>query len=103
MRTTDGTAGNGSPASKTWVDANIHITPAAATNAVNTNHTLRSEERRVGEDSDAGGGTATASIASGRGSLVGGNTCTYTGGGASASCTVVITSATTGTTVVPAA
>ena len=34
------TAGGSGDASKTWVDANIKITPATATNAVNTNHTL---------------------------------------------------------------
>src|SRR5204863_7603139 len=39
-RTTDGTAGNSAPASKTWADATIAITPATATNAVGTNHTL---------------------------------------------------------------
>ena len=33
---------------------------------------------------------------------VGGNTCTYTGGAATASCTVTITSAVSGTTVVSA-
>src|SRR5439155_1927642 len=46
-----------------------------------------------------GNGTATASITSGPGSFVGSPTCSYTGGGATASCTVVITSATTWTTV----
>ena len=51
---------------------------------------------------DAGPHTATASIVSGPGAFVGSPTCTYTGGGASASCTVTISSATTGTTVVSA-
>src|SRR5262249_58916217 len=51
---------------------------------------------------DAGPHTATASIVSGPGSFVGPNTCTYTGGAATASCTVTITSAATGTTVVSA-
>src|SRR5262249_39481575 len=79
-RTTDGSSTpsglvNSSPASKTWVDANIHITPAAATNAVNTNHTLTITVNAVNGTIDAGGGTATASIASGPGSFVGGNTC----------------------------
>ena len=49
-----------------------------------------------------GNGTATASIASGPGSFVGSPTCNYTGGAASASCTVTITSAVTGTTKVHA-
>ena len=39
---------------------------------------------------------------SGPGTFVGSPTCTYTGGGATASCTVTISSATTGTTVVSA-
>src|SRR4030095_1580459 len=88
--------------SKTWVDANIQITPATGTNAVGTNHTLTIAGTAVNGTITAGGGTATASITSGPGSFVGGNTCTYAGGAASASCTVVITSAATGTTVVSA-
>src|SRR2546425_535031 len=99
-RTTDGTAGNSGPASKTWVDATIAITPATATNAAGTNHTLTITVTAVG--TTIGNGTATASITSGPGSFVGSPTCSYTGGGSPASCTVVITSATTGTTVVSA-
>ena len=38
----------------------------------------------------------------GPGSFVGGNTCTYTGGAATATCTVTITSSTVGTTVIQA-
>src|SRR5207247_2472811 len=100
-RTTDGAAGNSGPASKTWADATIAITPATATNAVGTNHTLTITVAAVG--TTVGNGTATASITSGPGSFVGSPTCSYTGGGATASCNVVITSATTGTTVVSAA
>src|SRR5437870_1916062 len=101
-RTTDGTAGNSSPASKTWADATIAITPATATNAVGTNHTLTITVTAVG--TTLGDGTATARITSGPGSFVAdSSTCSYTGGGSTASCTVVITSATTGTTVVSAA
>src|SRR5262249_37437419 len=37
---TDGTAGNSGPATKTFVDANIQITPATATNPVGPPHTL---------------------------------------------------------------
>jgi hypothetical protein len=85
------------------VDANIQITPANATNPVGTNHVLTITVNAVGGTIDAGPHTATASIVSGPGSFVGGvNTCTYTGGAASASCTVTITSATPGTTVVSA-
>src|SRR5207247_1724641 len=100
-RTTDGAAGNSGPASKTWADATIAITPATATNAVGTNHTLTITVTAVG--TTLGSGTATASITSGPGSFVGSPTCSYAGGGATASCNVVITSATTGTTVVSAA
>src|SRR5438034_502508 len=80
--------------------ADLAITPATATNAVGTNHTLTITVTAVG--TTVGDGTATASITSGPGSFVGSPTCSYTGGGATASCTVVITSATTGTTVVSA-
>src|SRR5207249_3963375 len=100
-RTTNGTAGNSGTASKTWVDATIAITPATATNAVGTNHTLTITVTAVG--TTLGDGTATARITSGPGSFVAdSSTCSYTGGGATASCTVIITSATTGTTVVSA-
>src|SRR5439155_11377702 len=47
-RTTNGTAGNSGTASKTWVDATIAITPATATNAVGTNHTLTITVTAVG-------------------------------------------------------
>src|SRR5204863_336736 len=100
-RTTNGTGGNSGTASKTWADATIAITPATATNAVGTNHTLTITVTAVG--TTIGNGTATASITSGPGSFVGSPTCSYTSGGATASCTVVITSAATGTTVLPAA
>ncbi len=105
-RTTAVNAGPGGSgnASKTWADANIQITPATATNATGTNHVLTITVNAVGVGAiiDAGPHTATASIVSGPGSFVGPNTCTYTGGAATATCTVTITSATTGTTVVQA-
>src|SRR5207249_3017544 len=72
-RTTYGTAGNSAPASKTWADATIAITPATATNAVGTNHTLSITVTAVG--ATLGDGTATASITSGPGSFVGSTTC----------------------------
>src|SRR5207253_2126484 len=97
--TDSGGSGN---ASKAWVDANIQITPASATNPTGTNHVLTITVNAVGGTLDAGQHTATASIVSGPGSFVGSPTCTYTGGGATASCTVTIVSATTGTTVVSA-
>ena len=96
-------AGGSGNASKVWVDANIQITPATATNAVGTNHVLTITINAINGTIDAGPHTATASIVSGPGSFVGGvNTCTYTGGAATATCTVTITSAAAGTTVVSA-
>src|SRR2546428_646236 len=99
-RTTNGTAGNSGPASKTWVDAAIAITPATATNAVGTNHTLTITVTAVG--TTVGNGTATASITSGPWRFVGSPTCSYTGGGTTASCTVIITSLGAGITTISA-
>ena len=87
---------------KTFVNANIQITPANATNPIGTNHVLTITVNALNGTIDAGPHTATASIVSGPGSFVGSPTCTYTGGGATASCTVTITSAVAGTTVVSA-
>src|SRR5439155_1362942 len=101
-RTTNGTAGNSGPASKTCVDATIAITPATATNAVGTNHTLTITVTAVG--TTLGDGTAKASITSGPGSFVAASsTCSYTRSLHAALSIFVITSATTGTTVVSAA
>src|SRR5207342_902949 len=83
-------------------DANIQITPANANNAVGTNHVLTITVNALGGTIDAGPHTATASIVSGPGSFVGSPSCTYTGGGVTATCTVTITSAVVGTTVVSA-
>jgi hypothetical protein len=99
---TDGSAPNSGDAVKRFVNANIQITPANANNPINTNHVLTITVNAVNGTLDAGPHTATASIVSGPGAFVGSPTCTYTGGGASASCTVTISSATTGTTVVSA-
>ena len=72
-------AGGSNDATKNWVDANLSITPATATNAVTTNHTLTITVAGVPGGIDPGTYTATASIISGPGSFVGGtNTCTYT-------------------------
>jgi hypothetical protein len=101
-RTTNGTGGSSGPASKTWVDANIQISPQTAANPLGANHVLTITVNALGGNIDAGPHTATASIVSGPGSFVGSPTCTYTGGGTTASCTVTITSATPGTTVVSA-
>src|SRR5439155_19887025 len=77
-----------------------NMTAAAANEAVDTNpNTIKNDNagNTIGE------GTATARIIIGRlSSVVDSSTCSYTGGAATASCTVVITSATTGTTMVSA-
>ena len=103
-RSTSGTSGPGGSdsAEKTYVDANIAITPSTAVNPTGTNHVLTITVNALNGTLDAGSHTATATIESGPGSFVGGNTCDYTGGGTTASCTVTITSALTGTTVVSA-
>ena len=84
------------------VDANIQIGPSTATNPVGTNHVLTITVNALGGTLDAGPHTATANIDSGPGGFVGSPTCTYTGGGATASCQVTLSSATTGTTSVSA-
>jgi hypothetical protein len=82
------------------VDANIQITPATADNPVATNHVLTITVNAI--NGTLAAGTATATIVSGPGSFVGSPTCNYAGGGASASCTVTITSVVSGTTEVSA-
>ena len=87
----------------TIADANIQITPSTATNPTGTTHTLTITVNTLGVNIGAAGGTATASIVSGPGEFVGGvDNCSYTGGGTTKSCTVVITSNSPGTTVVSA-
>ena len=75
-RSTSGTSGPGGSgsATKRFVDANIAITPASATNAVGTNHVLTITVNALNGMIDAGSHTATATIVSGPGSFVGGNT-----------------------------
>src|SRR2546428_366050 len=99
-RTTDGTAGNSNPASKTWGDATIAITPATATDGESAEQgkSVAVGARRIIK----GNRRKTERITRGPGSFVGSPTCSYTGGGSTARCTVVITSAATGTTVVAA-
>ena len=71
---TNGVAPNSADAVKTFVNANIQITPATATNPVGTNHVLTITVNALGGTIDAGPHTATASIVSGPGSFVGGRT-----------------------------
>src|SRR5262249_53565108 len=90
--------------SKNWVgDANIQITPGTATNPVGSTHTLTGH---VNVNTGGGfvnapnGTTINFSIVSGPGSFVGPTSCTTAGGTGSG--TAVITSSTTGTTVIKA-
>src|SRR5262249_18007633 len=99
VNTALGGSGN---ASKNWVDANIRISPATASNEIGTNHGLTITRNALNGTIDAGPHTPTATIVSGPGSVAGPNTGTHTGGAATASCTVTITSATPGVTVVSA-
>jgi hypothetical protein len=101
---TDGVAPNSGDAVKTFVDANIQITPQTATNPITTNHTLTGH---VNVNTGSGGfvnapdgTTINFSIISGPGSFVGPSSCTTSGG--TGSCTVVISSSTTGTTTIRA-
>jgi len=82
------------------VNANIQITPATADNPVATQHVLTITVNAL--NGTLAAGTATASIVSGPGTFVGSPTCSYAGGGTTASCTVTITSLFSGTTEVSA-
>ncbi len=85
------------------VDANIAITPATAINRISTNHTLMAH---VNVNTGSGGfvsapnGTVITFTLSGAGSFVGPSTCTTVGG--TGSCTVTISSASTGSSTVRA-
>src|SRR5262249_9413533 len=95
--------GDSDDATKKWVDAYISITPATADNPTNSNHTLTITVKAVPAGTALASGTANASILAGSvGSFTpaGANSCNYTGGSDTATCTVVITSAVEGTTTV---
>jgi hypothetical protein len=101
---TNGVAPNSGDAVKTFVDANIQLTPPTATNMIGTNHVMTCHVNvndGSGGFANAPAGTVcTGSIQSGPGSFVGSNQCTTVG--ATGSCQLTITSATPGTTVVRA-
>jgi hypothetical protein len=106
-RETDNTGGSSGPATKTWVDANIQITPETAFNPINTNHTLTGHVNvntgTGGYVNAPAGTTINFSLTNASGataSFVGPNFCTTAGG--TGSCTVVINSSTTGTTTIKA-
>src|SRR3954470_778240 len=101
---TNGQNGNSGDAVKTWVDANIQLTPATATNPVGTNHTLHCHinvnDGSGGPFVNAPAGTVcTVAILSGPGTPATQNCSTV---GTTGSCDVVITSATPGTTTLQA-
>jgi hypothetical protein len=101
---TDGTALSSSDAVKTFVDANIQISPSIATNEVHAQHELTAH---VNVDGGGGGGfqpapdgtTVSFTIGSGPGQLSSA-TCQTSGG--TGSCSVELTSSSAGTTVVGA-
>jgi uncharacterized repeat protein (TIGR01451 family) len=101
---TDGSASNSGDAVKTFVDANIQITPASAINPISTNHVLTAHvnvNNGSGAFGNAPDGTQISfTIESGPGSFTTSNPCTVTGG--TGSCSITLTSATPGTTVVGA-
>src|SRR5262249_14899158 len=101
--TGDGLPGDSPKAQETRGEANIQISPATATNPTGTNHTLTGHVNvnpGTGFVNAPDGTVITFAIISGPGNFVGSNTCATTGG--TGSCTAVITSAATGTTVVRA-
>jgi uncharacterized repeat protein (TIGR01451 family) len=101
---TDGTGQNSGDAVKTYVDANIQITPATANNPVGANHVFTAHvniNTGNGEFVNAPAGTSISfAIVSGPGSFTTANPCTTVG--ATGSCTITLVSNTPGTTVVRA-
>ena len=105
---TDGVLPNSGNAVKTFVDANIQITPATANNPVSTNHTLVGHVN-INQGDGAGfvnapNGTAISFSLTNSGgataAFVGPSSCSVANG--LGSCSVVISSSTTGTTTVKA-
>ncbi len=102
--TGDGLAGDSPNAVKTWVDANIQITPLTDTNAVGDPHVFTGHvnvNTGIGGYVNAPAGTTiNFSIVSGPGSLTPASCTTI---GTTGSCTVTLNSATAGVTTVRAA
>src|SRR5205814_8592352 len=100
--TGDGIAGDSADAVKTFVDANIQITPATANNPIGTNHTLTGHVNvntgTGGYVNAPSGTTITFSLTNSGGAtaaFVGPSSCLTSG--VTGSCTVVIRSSTVGT------
>src|SRR5262249_12109675 len=103
--TGDAHAGDGPNATKTWVDANINITPASATNPLGATHTFTATVKvntgTGGYVAAPDGTVVTFSKVSGPGTFPPANRqCTTSGG--TGTCTVTLVSTTFGTTVVGA-
>jgi hypothetical protein len=100
--TTNGVAPNSGPAVKTFVDANIQITPATDINPVGTPHVLTvhvNVNPGTGFVNAPAGTQVTVSVTSGPGTITGSPCSTV---GATGSCTVTLNSATPGTSVISA-
>jgi uncharacterized repeat protein (TIGR01451 family) len=104
-RTTgDQNTGDGPNAQKTWVDANITISPLTATNEIGNPHVFTATVKinnGTGDYANAPDGTTISFSKTGPGSFTPTSQCTTSGG--TGSCTVTLTSTTTGTTTVSAA
>jgi hypothetical protein len=102
---TNGTAPNSGPADKTFVDANIQLTPGTDTDPIGDNHVLTCHVN-VNTGDGAGyvnapaGTPCTVTKESGPGTFVGSNQCTTVG--TTGDCTVTLTSSTAGTTTLKA-
>ncbi|MBC7170737.1 hypothetical protein H5T54_07435, partial [Candidatus Bipolaricaulota bacterium] len=104
VRTTDGTGGSSTPATKTYVDARISLSPLTATNEVGEPHTLVALVETTSDGSTwspEAGVAVTFSILSGTATFVGGTNTSVTNGAGQA--TVQIISATPGTVAIQAA
>jgi hypothetical protein len=98
-RSTNNSAGNSGPATKTWADARINITQTG-TNPVGEAHTFNvTTEANNGTSWASATGTITATSLTGVGAITGG-TCTV---GASTPCTIIVNSSAPGSATVHAA
>jgi uncharacterized repeat protein (TIGR01451 family) len=101
--TGDAHAGDSGDAVKTFVDANVQISPPSAINPVGKNHTFTGHvnvNTGTGGFVNAPNGTTISFVLTGAGSFVGPSSCTTAGG--TGSCTVVIVSSAPGSSSVKA-
>jgi hypothetical protein len=98
---TDGQAPSSGPAVKTFVDANIQLTPPSGTNPTGTNHVLTCHinvNDGSGGFTNAPAGTTCTGSLTGPGAFVGSNQCTTVG--TTGDCQLTITSGSAGQTTV---